>query len=509
MAANTRIANSPFDTTNTSDVIIRTHDGVDFYVHKPILSMVSPFFEQMFSLEQPPSPPPNRHAVVVVSEGSEAIDGILRLCYPVPEPNMASIPIVMRLVVVAQKYDMQYVINKLKTPLRGFLSTLPLQVFALAGRYQIEDIANEAALAWRHGLYRDEEQYSEEGYDQSWDGTAVAQSYITEMADIPSGMYFRLVRYLRTNTPPGSYCHPPRARSCTPDFESVEPALPLEHPLDRYGSSYLQLDADTDVIISSIDGVKFPAHRMILSAASRVLRGLLVTTEQQQSETVNLAENGDALAIVLRSCYPTGTMLEADIPLSVITSVLGAAVKYKLPVLEDAAKRKLGEYTLSQPLEVYLRAVNVGWKDGARTAAEHLSRLPNSDLYHPLMETTPARYYHAVLKFHFEYRRALVGCSLFAYRYRSQVFRGDYWQAWMWGNDIDQIHPELTVAFAVTSGHRAESKVFEGHKTSILSALSQVRYYTDRPRISLLSVSRFNSTLNETVLTHPPACKEV
>jgi BTB/POZ domain len=38
-----------------SDVILRSSDHVDFYVYKIVLSLVSPFFEDMFSLPQPPN----------------------------------------------------------------------------------------------------------------------------------------------------------------------------------------------------------------------------------------------------------------------------------------------------------------------------------------------------------------------------------------------------------------------------------------------------------------------
>ena len=42
-----RKAASPFDKPS-ADVILRTSDFVDFYVHKVVLSLASAFFEDMF-----------------------------------------------------------------------------------------------------------------------------------------------------------------------------------------------------------------------------------------------------------------------------------------------------------------------------------------------------------------------------------------------------------------------------------------------------------------------------
>ncbi|EPS96062.1 hypothetical protein FOMPIDRAFT_17317, partial [Fomitopsis schrenkii] len=39
-----------------ADIVLRTADGTDFYVHKTILRMSSTFFQTMFSLPQPNAP---------------------------------------------------------------------------------------------------------------------------------------------------------------------------------------------------------------------------------------------------------------------------------------------------------------------------------------------------------------------------------------------------------------------------------------------------------------------
>ncbi|KAJ7504250.1 hypothetical protein B0H11DRAFT_1981373 [Mycena galericulata] len=59
-----QVANSPFDDQN-ADLILRASDNVDFYVHKILLSLVSPFFQDMFSLPQSP----NRKAGEVKKDG--------------------------------------------------------------------------------------------------------------------------------------------------------------------------------------------------------------------------------------------------------------------------------------------------------------------------------------------------------------------------------------------------------------------------------------------------------
>jgi len=71
---------------NVSDanLIIRSSDLVDFRVHKSVLAMVSPFFQHMLSLPQPfDSESVDGLPVVQFSEGSELLNSLISLLYPI------------------------------------------------------------------------------------------------------------------------------------------------------------------------------------------------------------------------------------------------------------------------------------------------------------------------------------------------------------------------------------------------------------------------------------------
>ncbi|KAK7024431.1 hypothetical protein VNI00_016282 [Paramarasmius palmivorus] len=76
----TTIASPPFDAPS-ADVVLRTSDNIDFRVSRFILSLVSPFFRDMFTLP-PPSQPTDEDQVVNVTEDGVTIDCTLRLIYP-------------------------------------------------------------------------------------------------------------------------------------------------------------------------------------------------------------------------------------------------------------------------------------------------------------------------------------------------------------------------------------------------------------------------------------------
>ncbi|KAK7024428.1 hypothetical protein VNI00_016279 [Paramarasmius palmivorus] len=112
----------PFTDPN-ADIIFRTSDNADFHVHKCILSLVSPFFADMFSLPQPPTDKPSKGGksdsaeapsassdrVIQVDENSLVLDRVLRYIYPSCDPqpwiNVADIVPVLRIML---KYQMEH-----------------------------------------------------------------------------------------------------------------------------------------------------------------------------------------------------------------------------------------------------------------------------------------------------------------------------------------------------------------------------------------------------------------
>ena len=77
----------PHEAFNVSDanLIVRSSDLVDFRVHKSVLAMVSPFFQDLLSLPQPSdSESVDGLPVVQLSESSELLNSLISLIYPIP-----------------------------------------------------------------------------------------------------------------------------------------------------------------------------------------------------------------------------------------------------------------------------------------------------------------------------------------------------------------------------------------------------------------------------------------
>lgn len=101
MAEGVTFASEPFDRLDR-EVILVSSDNIHFGCHRTILSIVSPFFSDMFSLPQAPHagvPAGNDSAygqqevggipVIPVTESSKTLDTLLRFIYPVPRPKLA------------------------------------------------------------------------------------------------------------------------------------------------------------------------------------------------------------------------------------------------------------------------------------------------------------------------------------------------------------------------------------------------------------------------------------
>ncbi|KAJ7445267.1 hypothetical protein FB451DRAFT_1104358 [Mycena latifolia] len=134
----------PFDDPG-ADVILRSSDGIDFRVHRLVLSLASPFFKQMFSLPQPTAEP--EVPTIPVTESAAALDRALRFWYPGAGPAVDQTLDELRetLESLIMKYDVQSIVPFAKKELRGYLDKDAVAVYAIAWRHQWKDLAREAA----------------------------------------------------------------------------------------------------------------------------------------------------------------------------------------------------------------------------------------------------------------------------------------------------------------------------------------------------------------------------
>ncbi|KAF8263771.1 hypothetical protein EI94DRAFT_559118 [Lactarius quietus] len=90
-----------------ANIILRSSDQVTFRVHKSVLAMSSPFFEQLLSLPQPlDAELVDGLPVVELPEDADLLNSLISLHYPIPTVIPSSYEKVFALLSACQKYDM-------------------------------------------------------------------------------------------------------------------------------------------------------------------------------------------------------------------------------------------------------------------------------------------------------------------------------------------------------------------------------------------------------------------
>lgn len=150
-----RDAGSPFhDVIPGLTVVLRSSDDVDFFVFKSILAKVSVVFGDMFHLpnaapdvSSPLESDNQRHGlpVIQVTESSSTLNIILRLCYPVENPDLSNLEDIRLFLEARRKYMIEAFDQTIKDALAQIAESRPFPVYALASRYALEDVANDAA----------------------------------------------------------------------------------------------------------------------------------------------------------------------------------------------------------------------------------------------------------------------------------------------------------------------------------------------------------------------------
>src|SRR5258708_15036763 len=108
----TREVTSPPKYSNmpNADIVLQSSDLVDFRVHKSALVASSPFFDDMFSLPQPPNDSsPNELPVLHLSENAEVLDSLSSILYPVPPELPHTSDNILALLAPSQTYDISAV----------------------------------------------------------------------------------------------------------------------------------------------------------------------------------------------------------------------------------------------------------------------------------------------------------------------------------------------------------------------------------------------------------------
>ncbi|THG97204.1 hypothetical protein EW026_g4748 [Hermanssonia centrifuga] len=381
----TTIAETPFNNIKT-DIILQTSDDVQFHVWSIILAEASLVFRDMFTLPQPTIS--QTAPVIPVSEASQVIDPLLRLCYPVDDPALTDLSLLGRVWEAARKYALDEATKLATTAVHAFISTSPLQVFALACRLEAEEEVKLAAKAWKSSeTFRS---LISSGNPKVFDYTIAGASYIHEMSGIPSGAYYRLLSFLRAD-------HDPDTPICTtpvighPEIETTKHSFSFDIPCS----------ADADVVIQSSDGVDFRVHKLMLRSATaeELLQGEATTQMVVEGlPVVEVAVRGEILAEILKLCYPMYKFLVEDC--SIIRQMLQIASLYKMSKVVEVLKKRVMDLLDRYPLSLYFVAVEQSWMDVAEAAARQLAKAPIENLFVEEMEEFPTDAYHRLLKYH-------------------------------------------------------------------------------------------------------------
>lgn len=137
----------PFDDPK-ADVIIRSSDNMHFYVHKALLSIVSPVFEGMFALLDGTQELYDNRPCLSVTDDSYDLLRLLSWCDPRSSrgisPTLDDLTITLS---IAKKYGVDSMFANARKLLLAHCSVGSLRVYAIAIRFRLDDVAQKAAQA--------------------------------------------------------------------------------------------------------------------------------------------------------------------------------------------------------------------------------------------------------------------------------------------------------------------------------------------------------------------------
>ncbi|KAI0630428.1 hypothetical protein C8Q77DRAFT_1033883, partial [Trametes polyzona] len=136
---------SPLFNRDDADVIFRSSDRVVFRLHKRVLTLASPFFEDMFAL---PDGPVQATApqTVDVPESAAVLEDLFQFLYPMKPPRVVpDLDHLWTLLKAAQKYLLDFLTERLKDEIRSILPLEPLRIYLLAYLARDVDLARAAA----------------------------------------------------------------------------------------------------------------------------------------------------------------------------------------------------------------------------------------------------------------------------------------------------------------------------------------------------------------------------
>ncbi|KAJ7069927.1 hypothetical protein C8F01DRAFT_1246091 [Mycena amicta] len=178
---------STYDDPASADLILQSSDSVNLYVYKLLLSLVSPVFNDMFALPQPPpdeNVPEYPYPVIPVAEDARTLRTLLCWVDPRLIPQIDTLEDIQLVLEVAQKYCMNCVVSRIGETLSYGIGALcpaggkSVRAYALAVRYQLGSLIDAAARA---------------SLDAKWEDLMAEDG--PELAHVPASALHRLQQY--------------------------------------------------------------------------------------------------------------------------------------------------------------------------------------------------------------------------------------------------------------------------------------------------------------------------
>ena len=366
-------AGFPFN-QSSADIIVCSSDNVTFKLHKVILALASEFFGDMLGLPQPGalSASGSRDSsldalpVLNVTEPSDVLDRLFRLCYPVDDPALGTIHEVRSTLEAALKYQMAEAIKITKRRLRSLASSDPLTVYAVACSFDLEA---EAAAAAKEVLKQ-----------------KVQTRYVPELENISIGAYHRLLLYCERggrvsdrfrftfHTSGGGRERPTPASTPSLAEVALEP-IALDVLPEPRTAPYPFDSTEAEVILVASDGMEFHVFKQILQLSSPFLFSKASGVEQPVPLRLSVSEPSRILSVLLQLCYPVPDPRISD--LHDINTALVAAEKYGMQracqVLRAALTAKKDDAS-EDPVLLYATACRFDMPQLAAAAARRALR---------------------------------------------------------------------------------------------------------------------------------------
>jgi hypothetical protein len=143
------IAPWPFCENIESDLVLISSDDMYFYIHKLVLSLVSPVFNTMLTLplEQLQEVHDGRPCVRLPDRGT-SLQLLLSWCDPRCSHRSIDLNDLQLVLELADKYDTECITKRLETVMirmKDVISTHPVLMYAIAARFRLEKLARAAA----------------------------------------------------------------------------------------------------------------------------------------------------------------------------------------------------------------------------------------------------------------------------------------------------------------------------------------------------------------------------